>query len=80
MIQIYLLGVLLGYIAWRTQSVIPCIIFHISINGTSLIFTSMGDMVESTLLWKGHIHPVVLVIRVGLFAHGLKQLKPGMAV
>ncbi len=76
MIQIYFLGVLLGYLAWRTQSVLPCIIFHIIINGASLMFTSMGDSAESFLLWQGHIHPVLLIIGFGLFGYGLQQLKP----
>ncbi len=31
MIQIYFLGVLLGFLALRTQSVFPCIVFHIII-------------------------------------------------
>ena len=77
MIQIYFLGVLLGFLAWRTQSVFPCIVFHIIINGASLIFTSMGDSAESILLWNGHIHPVLLIMGVGLFGYGLQQLKAG---
>ena len=75
MIQIYFLGVLLGFLAWRTQSVFPCIVFHIIINGASLLFTSMGDSAESILLWNGHIHPVLLIMGVGLFGYGLQQLK-----
>jgi len=77
MIQIYFLGVLLGFLAWRTQSVFPCIVFHIIINGASLLFTSMGDSAESILLWNGHIHPVLLIMGVGLFGYGLQQLKAG---
>ena len=75
LIQIYLLGVLLGYIAWQTQSVISSIIFHVIINASSLIFTFLGESAESALLWRGHINPIILVLGAYLFWIGLKQLK-----
>ena len=80
MIQIYFLGVLLGYLAWKTNSIIPCIVFHVIINATSLLFTSMGDSIESVLLWHGHMNPVLLIIGGGLFWYGLNQLKPEQGV
>jgi len=75
LIQIYFLGVLLGYIAWKTASVIPAIIFHIVINGSSLLFTHLGDSIESTLLWNGHINPLILVIGGYCFFTGMKQIQ-----
>ena len=75
LIQIYLLGVLLGYIAWQTQSVISSIIFHVIINASSLIFTFLGESAESFLLWHGHINPIILLIGAYFFWIGLKQLK-----
>ena len=75
LIQIYLLGVLLGYIAWQTQSVISSIIFHVIINASSLIFTFLGESAESALLWHGHINPIILLFGVYLFWIGLKQIK-----
>jgi membrane protease YdiL (CAAX protease family) len=75
MIQIYFLGVLLGYLAWKTDSVIPCIIFHVIINSTSLLFTYLGDSFESLILWHGHLNPLLLVLGGYLFWIGLKQLK-----
>ena len=75
LIQIYFLGVLLGYIAWKTASVIPAIIFHIVINGSSLLFTHLGDSIESTLLWNGHINPLILVIGGYCFFTGMRQIQ-----
>ena len=77
MIQIYFLGVLLGFLAWRTNSIIPCILFHVIINGTSLFFTSMGESFESLILWHEHINPIILLIGGTLFWLGFKQLKMG---
>lgn len=75
MIQIYFLGVLLGYLAWKTDSVIPCIIFHVIINSTSLLFTYLGDSFESLILWHGHLNPLLLILGGYLFWIGFKQLK-----
>ena len=75
MIQIYLLGVILGYLAWYTNSIIPSIIFHIIINATSLLFTSMGDSFESIIVWHGHINPIIFLLAIASFWVGFKQLK-----
>ncbi|MEA1880864.1 MAG: type II CAAX endopeptidase family protein [Candidatus Marinimicrobia bacterium] len=77
MIQIYFLGVLLGFLAWQTNSIIPSIIFHIIINATSLLFSSMGEFFESLILWHGHINPIWLIIGGSFFWFGFKQLKTG---
>jgi len=77
MIQIYFLGILLGFLAWRTNSIIPCIIFHIIINGTSLLFASMGESFEALIIWHGHINPLILIVGGYLFWFGVKQLKTG---
>lgn len=75
MIQIYLLGVILGYLAWHTNSIIPSIIFHVIINATSLLFESMGESFESLILWHGHINPMILFLAITSFWIGFKQLK-----
>ena len=73
-IQIYLLGILLGYLAWKTQSVLPSIIFHICINGTSLFLTTFDDYVEHIILWNGHIHPIIILFGIVAFSFGFKNI------
>lgn len=73
-IQIYFLGVLLGFLAWKTNSIIPCVIFHVIINATSLFFTSIGDRIEPILLWNGHINPVFIFIGGISFWYGFRRL------
>lgn len=74
LVQIYLLGVLLGYIAWKTDSILPGILFHILINGSSILFTSWGELFESVFLWKEHVSPIFLLPGVVLFWAGFKKL------
>ena len=73
-IQIYLLGVLLGFLAWKTNSIIPCIVFHMIINATSLFFTSIEDILEPIILWNGHINPILIFIGTVSFWYGFKRL------
>ena len=73
-IQIYLMGLILGYLSWLTKSIYPSILLHMSINGTSMLFIFLGEGAESSLLWKGHINPILLAI--GIFAawYSLKNI------
>ena len=73
-IQIYFLGVLLGFLAWKTNSIIPCIIFHIIINATSLFFTSIEDTIEPIIFWNGHINPILIFIGGLSFWYGFRRL------
>lgn len=73
-IQIYFLGVLLGFLSWKTNSIIPCIIFHMIINATSLFFTSIEDSIEPIILWNGHINPILIFIGIVSFWYGFKRL------
>ena len=73
-IQIYFLGVLLGFLAWKTNSIIPCIIFHIIINATSLFFTSIEETIEPIFFWNGHINPILIFIGGLSFWYGFRRL------
>ena len=47
LIQIYILGVFLGYLSWKTNSIIPSIILHSINNGTAMIlsFTNITNII-----------------------------------
>ncbi|NOZ75262.1 MAG: CPBP family intramembrane metalloprotease [FCB group bacterium] len=56
MIQIYVLAVMLGYLAWRSDSVIPSFILHLVNNAVALTFNNLNDSVLQTYyLWRGHV-------------------------
>ena len=73
-IQIYFMGLLLGYLSWLTKSIFPSIIMHMAINGTSMLFIFLGDNAESALLWKGHVNPLLLMIGAYAFWFSLKHM------
>ena len=73
-IQIYLMGLVLGYLSWLTKSIYPSILLHMSINGTSMLFIFLGEGAENSLLWKGHINPILLGIGIFTAWYGIKNM------
>ncbi len=70
-IQAYLMGVLLGYLAWHSDSVVPAIILHGVYNGLALIINNFSGN-DSTLYLSGdHVSPVWLLFAAGLTGAGL---------
>tara|TARA_B100001996_G_scaffold178876_1_gene136546 strand:- start:1316 stop:2119 length:804 start_codon:yes stop_codon:yes gene_type:complete len=74
-IQIYLMGLILGYLSWLTKSIYPSILLHMSINGTSMLFIFLGEGAEKSLMWKGHINPILLAIGVCTTWYCLKNMQ-----
>lgn len=74
-IQIYLLGVILGYLAWRTGSILGSLILHGLNNGIALVFNNYGEIISPLYIWRGHVSPFFLALALGLLWGGFKQLE-----
>ena len=74
MIQIYFLGLILGFLAWRTGSVVPSLILHGLNNAMAIILSfSIGES-NSLYTWNGHVSPWVLLLAIGLIFFGFKGI------
>tara|TARA_B100000902_G_scaffold356641_1_gene370456 strand:- start:785 stop:1576 length:792 start_codon:yes stop_codon:yes gene_type:complete len=60
-IQIYLLGVVLGFLSWKTKSVIPSIILHSLNNGTAYILSIFND-IDVNIYLKDGVIPIFFII------------------
>ncbi|MDZ7271356.1 MAG: CPBP family intramembrane metalloprotease [candidate division KSB1 bacterium] len=60
-LQILVFGVLLGLLAWRSDSVLPSAIVHATNNGLSVLGINLGFDQASWYLWHGHVRPRLLV-------------------
>jgi len=60
-IQIYLLGVVLGFLSWKTKSVIPSIILHSLNNGTAYILSIFNDF-DINIYLKNGIIPIFFIL------------------
>ncbi len=73
-IQAYLMGVILGYLAWRTNSVLPAIICHGVYNSLALLIANLYPAGAAFYHWGSHVSPLWLVLAAGLTAAGFYLL------
>lgn len=63
-IQLTLLGIILGYVTWKSDSIIPAIVIHGLTNLCSLIMMNLGD---SSMLWystENHVKIIWLFLSI----------------
>ena len=73
-IQIYLLGIILGYLAWKTGSVFPGLILHSLNNGMALIMQNVQVPWINYYTWNNHVSPLFLLLALFLFFRGYKTI------
>jgi|TARA_B110000116_G_scaffold68492_1_gene59070 membrane protease YdiL (CAAX protease family) len=73
-IQIYLLGVILGFLAWKTKSVIPSIILHSVNNGTAFLLSIYDDTALHFYLWNKQVSPIFILIAIYLIYKGIEGI------
>ena len=73
-IQIYFLGVILGFLAWKTKSILAPLILH-SLNNSMALILSMLDLQQNSLYtWNGHVAPWILIFALFSIFFGFKQI------
>ena len=73
-IQIYLLGIILGFLSWKTKSVIPSILLHVVNNGSAFILTNIAEESIAFYLWKEQVSPIFILLAVFLIYRGLEGI------
>ncbi len=75
MVQVAVIGVLFGYIAWRSQSIFPGVVVHALHNLFSLIWTNVAQPESLWNLafdWRGHVHPTLLAVAACLIFYAIR--------
>ncbi len=78
-VQIFLLGVFLGWMAWKSESIIPAAIVHATNNLLSLLLVNLKAALQ-WLFWPGvtsvagagHVHPFFLLVAGGVIYFGFQ--------
>ncbi len=73
-LQIYFLGLILGYLAWFTGSIFPPLILHAVNNGFALALENVPARILPLYAWQGHVSPLFLGIAVISIILGYKML------
>jgi membrane protease YdiL (CAAX protease family) len=72
-IQIFLLGIVLGLLAWKSNSVFPAIIGHGLNNAAALFYYNIDtEKLAGTYLWGDHVSPLFLLLATTGLVYGFK--------
>ncbi|MCK4753915.1 MAG: CPBP family intramembrane metalloprotease [Calditrichia bacterium] len=74
-IQIFITGVVIGFLAWRTNSVFPSMIVHATNNFISLLV--INSNLDESMDWYflgDHISPIVIVIATGILIISIRRI------
>ena len=72
-IQIYLLGIILGFLSWKTKSIIPSIILHSLNNGIAFILTIFNDSNLNFYFWGDFISPIFIALAIYLLYYSINN-------
>lgn len=74
-VQIFIMGVLIGYVAWRTDSVWPTIIIHGLYNFLGVLFVNV-DVIKAFPFyeWRGHVNPILIILGLALLIFSIKKI------
>ncbi|MCD6374579.1 MAG: CPBP family intramembrane metalloprotease [Caldisericaceae bacterium] len=74
-VQIFIMGVLIGYVAWRTDSVLPSIIIHGLYNFLGVLFVNV-DVVKRLpwYEWRGHVNPLLVLLGLTFLIFSIKNI------
>ena len=73
-IQIYMLGIILGFLSWKTQSIIPSIILHSMNNGVAFVLTIFEESDLSIYLYNENVSPVFICLGAYFIYKGLEGI------
>lgn len=71
-LQVVFMGSLLGYIAWRANSVIPSMIIHAFHNTFALLSMNWQGDSPQWYEWGPHVHPTVIAIAACIIFYSFK--------
>jgi membrane protease YdiL (CAAX protease family) len=72
-IQIFIMGIVIGFLVWRTGSIVPAIIVHGINNLLSLVFYNIGDQLNWYLMGD-HVSVYILIPATIVVVWSIRQL------
>ena len=72
-IQIFLMGIIIGFMAWRTNSIIPPMIVHATNNFMSLLFFNFGEDLEWYLMGE-HVVPWLIIVSLAVLIWSIRKI------
>jgi membrane protease YdiL (CAAX protease family) len=73
-LQTTIFGIILGVMAWKSNSILPGAIVHAVNNALNILFINVDSSHYRWLEWKGHISPWILVVAAVAIYWGFQKL------
>lgn len=74
-VEIFIIGIFIGFLAWRTQSLIPSFVVHATNNLIAVIFLNIDTKQSMAWYeWGDHVSPLILIIALVLIIWTLQQI------
>ncbi len=75
-VELFLMGVFLGFMAWRSNSILPGIMAHGVNNLIAMLMLNFSPEAgaEAWYEWNGHVSPALLIIALAMLIWGLRWL------
>jgi membrane protease YdiL (CAAX protease family) len=71
LLQIFIIAIVMGVMAWKSNSIIPSIIVHLINNGIALIFVNSKPEQYQWYLYKGHVSIPILITAIFFAIFGM---------
>jgi len=71
LIQIFIMGIILGLMAWKSNSIIPSLVVHFINNGIAVTFLNLKQENYQWYLHGSHVSPPILIITLFILIFGL---------
>ena len=72
-IQIYILGFFMAFVAYRTGSILLSFFIHALNNGISVLASQFDEIELDWYLWAGHVNPVLAILSIFLLIWGVRR-------
>lgn len=72
LIQVLVLGLVLGYLAWRSDSIVPSLILHSFNNAFALWMINSDPAKLNWYNWNGHVYPPILAVAACFTFYGFR--------
>ena len=74
-VEIFIMGVFIGFLAWRTNSIFPSVVVH-ALNNFIAVWILNRNLEETMgwYEWNGHVSPLVLAVALFVLVWGLRGI------
>ncbi len=73
-LEIFIMGFFLSFVAWKTNSILVSIIIHLLTNSLSLLSVQYIEVIETFILFHGHLNPILFLGGLFLLVFFIRKL------